>query len=46
MTANDVYKILENFIKNDFCHLRKKVDKLLWVIITGLVTIVTILIIK
>jgi len=46
MTANDVYRILEDFIKNDFCHLRKKVDKLLWIIISGLATIVTILLFK
>ena len=30
---------LNIFIKNDFCHLRDKVDNLLWVFITGLLAI-------
>ncbi len=45
MTANEVYKIVCNFIDNDFKHLRSKVDKLFLIIISGLVTIVTGLII-
>ena len=44
MNADDVYQVLKDFIKNDFCHLRKKVDKLLWVIITGLITIIFLLV--
>ena len=40
MTANDVYKRLMEFIENDFCHLRDKVDKLFWIIVSGLVAIV------
>ena len=41
MTANEVYKQLIRFIDNDFTHLNKKVDKLIWLGITTLVTIVT-----
>ncbi len=40
MTANEVYKQLIRFIDNDFTHLNKKVDKLIWLGISTLATIV------
>ena len=46
MTANEMYKIFQHFISNDFKHLRSRVDWLFYTIVGGLITIVTILLIK
>ena len=40
MTADEVLKYVVHFIDNDFKHLRNKVDKLFWVIISGLITVI------
>ena len=40
MTVKELLELFNNFITNDFDHLRSKVDKLYVVIISGLITIV------
>lgn len=40
MTVKELLEIFNNFIENDFAHLRSRVDRLIWIIISGLVTIV------
>jgi len=41
MTAKDVYELLQQFIENDFKHLRSKVDWLFYSIILMLLGIIT-----
>ena len=40
MTVKELLELFNNFIENDFKHLRAKVDKLFLIIISGLITIV------
>ena len=40
MTVKELLQIFNNFIENDFDHLRSKVDKLFLIIISGLITVV------
>ena len=40
MTVKELLELFNNFIENDFKHLRSKVDKLFLIIISGLITIV------
>ena len=45
MTVKELLEIFNKFIDNDFNHLRSRVDKLFWMLLSGLLTIVTGLII-
>lgn len=40
MTVKELLEILNNFIENDFAHLRARVDRMIWIILTGLVSII------
>ena len=40
MTTKELLELFNNFIENDFAHLRAKVDRMIWIILTGLVTII------
>ncbi len=40
MTVKELHALLNRFIDNDFTHLSKKVDKLIWLGISTLATIV------
>ena len=40
LTVKELLQVFNNFIDNDFNHLRSKVDKLFLIIISGLLTIV------
>lgn len=46
MTADDVYKIVRDFIKNDFTHLKHKVDWIFYTLIGGLIAVIILLLRK
>ena len=43
MTADDVYKVVRDFIKNDFHHLKNKVDWIFYTLIGGLIAVIILL---
>ena len=40
MTLKDLERKLDKFIDNEFCHLRKRVDKIFYILIGGLLSLV------